>query len=50
MSMERKLRIAGYVKLAKLWERNRIQALEYHRQYPDGEREHIEKLCSNIHE
>lgn len=33
MRMEHKLRIAGYVKLAKLWERSRTQALEYHRQY-----------------
>ena len=26
-------RVAGYVKLAKLWERNREQATEYHNQY-----------------
>ena len=26
-------RIAGYVKLAKLWERSREQAMEFHRQY-----------------
>lgn len=31
--MESKFRIAGYVKLAKLWERNRSRALEYHQQY-----------------
>ena len=31
--MEKKLRVAGYVKLAKLWERRRAQALEYHTKY-----------------
>lgn len=33
MEMERKLRIAGYVKLAKLWERSREHALAYHKKY-----------------
>ena len=28
--MERKLRDAGYVKLAKPWEKRRAQAVEYH--------------------
>lgn len=31
--MIQKIRVAGYVKLAKLWERSRTQALEYHHQY-----------------
>lgn len=31
--MQKKLRVAGYVKLEKLWERRRAQALEYHTQY-----------------
>lgn len=31
--MEQKLRVAGYVKLAKLWERSRVQAIEYHNKY-----------------
>lgn len=31
--MDRKLRVAGYVKLAKLWERSRTQAIEYHTKY-----------------
>lgn len=29
-------RVAGYVKLAKLWERRRVQALAYHREYYEG--------------
>lgn len=39
MRMECKLRIAGYVKLAKLWERSRVQALEYHKQYYESKYE-----------
>ena len=31
--MQKKLRVAGYVKLEKLWERRRAQALEYHTKY-----------------
>lgn len=31
--MDRKLRVAGYVKLAKLWERSRTQAIEYQTKY-----------------
>lgn len=31
--MERVYRVAGYVKLAKLWERSREQALAYHNEY-----------------
>ena len=31
--MNKKYRVAGYVKLAKLWERSREQALHYHREY-----------------
>ena len=31
--MESKKRVAGYVKLAKLWERNRSKALAFHRGY-----------------
>lgn len=31
--MDKKLRVAGYVKLAKLWERSRTQAIEYHTKY-----------------
>ena len=31
--MGRKLKVAGYVKLAKLWEKRREQALEYHTKY-----------------
>lgn len=33
MSMEPKYHVAGYVKLAKLWERSRSQAVEYHNKY-----------------
>lgn len=29
----KKYNVAGYVKLAKLWEKNKNQALEYHRKY-----------------
>ena len=31
--MDHKIRVAGYVKLAKLWERNRSKAMEYHQQF-----------------
>lgn len=31
--MEQKLRVAGYVKLAKLWEQRHTQAMEYHTKY-----------------
>ena len=31
--MDRKLKVAGYVKLAKLWEKRRAQAMEYHTKY-----------------
>lgn len=31
--MKKSFRVAGYVKLAKLWERRREDALEYHKRY-----------------
>lgn len=31
--MKKRYSVAGYVKLAKLWEKNKKQALEYHREY-----------------
>jgi len=31
--MSKVYRVAGYVKLAKLWQRSKEQALEYHRNY-----------------
>lgn len=33
MTMSKKIRVAGYVKLAKLWENHREQAIAYHNKY-----------------
>lgn len=42
--MEKKLRVAGYVKLAKLWERSRAQAIEYHKKYYAHKFSHLEDV------
>ena len=34
--MEKQYRLAGYVKLAKLWEKNKEQAVELHNKYFQG--------------